>query len=80
MIVVMSMPKNPLIDHLSPDHVSGIIEMALSDHATFADIRAEYGLNDSQVKSLMRRELKGGSYKAWRKRIRSFGDRRATYK
>lgn len=69
----------PPID-LSPAHISGVIEMALSDHVSFADIEAEYGISDKHVKSLMRRELKSGSYKAWRKRVRDFGDRRDVYK
>ena len=70
--------KKPI--DLSPEHISAIIEMALSDHVTFAAIEAEYGISDKQVKTLMRRELKSSSYKTWRKRVRAFGDRRATYK
>jgi len=54
--------------------------MALSDHVSFADIRREYGIGEKQVKALMRDTLKTGSYKAWRKRVRDFGDRRAVYK
>lgn len=60
--------------------VSDIIEMALSDHVTFAMIRDQHGLSADQVKALMRAELKPGSYRAWRRRVRAFGDRRATYK
>lgn len=65
---------------LPPAHVSEIIQMALSDHVSFANIQDEYGINDKQVKTLMRDTLKTGSYKAWRKRVRDFGDRRETYK
>ena len=65
---------------LTEDHKSGIIEMALSDHVSFADIHKEYGLREKDVKDLMRRSLKSGSYKAWRKRVRRFGDRRESYK
>ncbi|MEP6018172.1 MAG: DUF2805 domain-containing protein [Paracoccaceae bacterium] len=54
--------------------------MALSDHATFADIETEYGISDKDVKTLMRRELKSSSYKAWRRRVRNFADRRDVYK
>ena len=67
-------------NELPPEHVSEIIQMALSDHVSFANIRAEYGATDKQVKTLMRDTLKSGSYKAWRKRVRDFGDRRETYK
>lgn len=65
---------------LPPDHVSDVIEMALSDHVSFDDIRAQYGLSEKDVKALMRAQLKSGSYRAWRKRVRTFGDRRAVYK
>jgi len=64
-----------------PDaHVSEIVQMALSDHVSFTDIQREYGICEKQVKALMRETLKSGSYKAWRRRVRSFGDRRAHYK
>jgi uncharacterized protein (TIGR03643 family) len=65
---------------LSPAHVSDIIQMALSDHVSFQDIRREYGVAEKDVKALMRDNLKAGSYRAWRKRVRDFGDRRETYK
>lgn len=65
---------------LSDDQISGVIEMALSDHVSFADIQTEYGLREPQVKALMRSHLRSGSYVAWRKRVRQFGDRRAQYK
>ena len=54
--------------------------MALSDHTSFAQIEALYGLQDKEVKALMRGHLKRGSYKAWRRRVRAFSDRRASYK
>jgi uncharacterized protein (TIGR03643 family) len=65
---------------LSPEHISDIVHMALSDHVSFATIQAEYGLGEKDVKALMRNTLKAGSYKTWRKRVRDFGDRRETYK
>lgn len=73
----MAMSKQP---DLSDAHISDIIQMALSDHVAFADIEREYGLNEKQVKALMRSNLKSGSYKAWRKRVATFGARRETYK
>jgi uncharacterized protein (TIGR03643 family) len=68
------------ISDLSPEHISDIVHMALSDHVSFATIQAEYGLGEKHVKALMRDTLKAGSYKTWRKRVRDFGDRRETYK
>ncbi len=54
--------------------------MALSDHVSFDLIRAAHGLSADEVKALMRRELAPGSYRAWRRRVRRFSDRRASYK
>ncbi len=65
---------------LSSDQISDIVQMALSDHISFAAIQSEYGLREKDVKALMRETLKAGSYRAWRKRVRAFGDRRETYK
>jgi len=65
---------------LTDAQISDIVAMALSDHVSFAEIQLEYGLKDKEVKALMRDNLKTGSYRAWRKRIRSFGDRREHYK
>jgi len=67
-------------DALPESHVSEIVQMALSDHVSFADIRKEYGLAEKEVKQLMRQTLKPGSYKAWRKRVHNFGSRREHYK
>lgn len=75
--ISISMSKTP---DLPDAHRSEIIEMALSDHISFADIRAEYGLQEKQVKSLMRDILRPASYKTWRKRVRDFGTRREHYK
>ncbi|MFT5064723.1 MAG: hypothetical protein ACJAXK_002524 [Yoonia sp.] len=71
------MTKTP---DLLPEHISDIIQMALSDHVSFSDIEREYGISDKQVKTLMRENLKTGSYRTWRKRVRDFGDRREVYK
>lgn len=68
------------VTHLSSSAISEIIEMALSDHTTFQSICDQHGLTPDQVKALMRNELKPGSYRAWRKRVRALGDRRACYK
>jgi uncharacterized protein (TIGR03643 family) len=65
---------------LNLSDISSIIEMALSDHVPFATIQMEYGLGEKDVQALMRRELKPSSYRAWRKRVHSFGTRRETYK
>ncbi|WP_395782220.1 DUF2805 domain-containing protein [Aquidulcibacter sp.] len=60
--------------------ISEVIAMALSDHVSFDHIRSLFGLGPDQVKELMRTNLRPGSYRAWRKRVRDFSDRRAHYK
>ncbi len=60
--------------------INEVIEMALSDHTSFQQIEALYGLKESDVKRLMRKNLKPGSYRAWRRRVRAFSTRRAYYK
>jgi uncharacterized protein (TIGR03643 family) len=64
----------------SESEKSEIIELALSDHAIFKNIQNLYGIGEKDVKKFMRENLKEGSYKAWRKRVRAFSDRRHTYK
>ena len=65
---------------LSDVDLSTIIEMALSDQTSFSDIQLQYGLKEDQVKELMRKSLKKGSYRSWRKRVKTFSDRREFYK
>jgi uncharacterized protein (TIGR03643 family) len=65
---------------LSPAQISEIVEMALSDHISFTQISAQHKVTPDEVKIIMRTQLKTGSYRAWRKRVRDFGDRRAHYK
>jgi len=65
---------------LSDPEISDVIHMALSDHIAFSDIKEQYGLSESDVKKLMRKSLKSGSYRAWRKRVSRFSERRAHYK
>ena len=65
---------------ISEIDLSSIIEMALSDQTSFSDIQLQYGLREDQVKELMRKNLKKGSYRSWRKRVKTFSDRREYYK
>ena len=64
----------------SEAELSEIVQMALSDHVSFKDISAQYGLAEKDVVKLMRENLKKGSYRAWRKRVSTFGTRREFYK
>ena len=68
------------VSNLEEHEVSEIIQMALCDHTSFAQIKMQYGLSDKQVKQLMRENLKPSSYRTWRTRVRKFSDRRESYK
>ena len=57
-----------------------IIEMVLSDKVSFNTMKELFGLDQNQVKLLIKAELKPGSYKAWRKRVEKFSARRSVYK
>ena len=70
------MPKHNLDDAT----LGEIVEMALSDSASFASIEALHGLSADEVRVVMRQTLKPGSYRAWRRRVRAFSDRRETHK
>ena len=54
---------------LNPDEVSRVIEMAWEDRTPFEAIEASFGLKESDVIELMRREMKLSSFKMSRKRV-----------
>ncbi len=71
---------NIMSSSLTSSQLSEIVEMALSDHISFNQISAQHGVTPDEIKAIMRTQLKPGSYRAWRKRVRDFGDRREHYK
>jgi uncharacterized protein (TIGR03643 family) len=48
-----------------------IIEMAWEDRTPFEAIEWQFGLSESGVIALMRKELKRSSFNLWRKRVNS---------
>ena len=64
-IALQATPGTPL----PAGDISRIIEMAWEDRTPFEDIEREYGLNESAVIALMRREMKASSFRMWRKRM-----------
>lgn len=48
-----------------------IIEMAWEDRTPFEAIEFQFGINESEVIELMRRELKPSNFRLWRKRVNS---------
>lgn len=49
--------------------VSRVIEMAWEDRTPFEAIENLFGLSESQVIALMRKELKPSSFRLWRQRV-----------
>ena len=49
--------------------ISRIIEMAWEDRTPFDAVYDAYGLNEREVKALMKSQLKLSSYRLWRKRV-----------
>jgi len=72
--------QDKLLAAISAETIVEIIQMALSDHVSFEQIRALHGLGPNEVQALMKRQLKRASCVAWRKRVRAFTQRRAFYK
>ena len=62
------MPK-ALAKILPQEDLSRLIEMAWEDRTPFEAIEATFGLSESQVIQLMRRELKRSSFELWRERV-----------
>lgn len=48
-----------------------VIEMAWEDRTPFEAIKFQFGLSESEVIKVMRKELKLNSFKRWRKRVNS---------
>ena len=48
---------------------SRIIEMAWEDRTTFDSIKDQFGLSESEVIKIMRKNMKRSSFKMWRKRV-----------
>lgn len=46
-----------------------IIEMAWEDRTPFDAIEFQFGLKEADVKAFMKKHLKPGSYRLWRKRV-----------
>jgi uncharacterized protein (TIGR03643 family) len=51
--------------------IDRIIEMAWEDRTPFEAIKIQFGFSESEVISLMRKELKRNSFNLWRKRVNS---------
>ena len=53
----------------SEEEISRIIEMAWEDRTPFEAIEQQFNLNEGQVITLMRSQMKPGSFRMWRQRV-----------
>ena len=51
-------------------YIDEVIGMAWSDKVSFEEIKKKTGLNEKEVISVMRKNLKKRSFILWRKRVR----------
>ena len=56
---------------MNHNDIDRIIEMAWEDRTPFEAIKIQFGCTESDVISLMRKELKRSSFNLWRKRVNS---------
>ena len=54
---------------LSAAAISEIIGLAWADEVSFDKIKQQIGISEGEVISLMRQNLKRGSFKVWRERV-----------
>ena len=68
MAYLLAQESEPL-PSLTPFEIDRVIEMAWEDRTPFDAIEQQFGLKESDVKSLMKNQLKFRSYILWRKRV-----------
>ncbi len=54
---------------ISSEDINRIVEMAWEDRTPFEAIYHQFGLRESEVVVLMRKEMKASSFEMWRKRM-----------
>ena len=57
------------MDSLQSSTIDRVIEMAWEDRTSFEAIQYQFGLSESDVVALMRKEMKSSSFRMWRKRV-----------
>ncbi len=64
------MKKNKL-NKLSSSNIDRIIALAWEDEVPFKSIKYQYGISESDIIKIMRKNIKRSSFKMWRKRVTS---------
>ncbi len=63
----MSMSKS--INEFNQADLDRIVEMAWEDRTPFEAIHKQFGIKESQVRRIMRSEMKSSSFRMWRERV-----------
>ena len=58
------------VPDLPDEDLDRLIGMAWEDRTPFEAIEAQFGLRENEVRALMRRHLKPGSFRRWRARVK----------
>lgn len=58
------------VPDLPEDDLDRLIGMAWEDRTPFEAIEVQFGLKENEVRALMRRHLKPGSFRRWRARVK----------
>lgn len=66
---IVQMKFKDKLKQLSGEEIDRIVEMAWEDRTPFEAIETQFGLVESEVIKLMRREMKLSSWKMWRARV-----------
>ena len=53
----------------SQDQIDRIVEMAWEDRTPFEAIEYQFGIKETQVRKIMRSEMKRTSFTMWRERV-----------
>ena len=59
------------VPDLPEDDLDRLIGMAWEDRTPFEAIEVQFGLKENEVRALMRRHLKPGSFRRWRARVKA---------
>jgi len=63
------MKRSKALQQFNQEMTSRVIEMAWEDRTPFEAIESQFGLNEGQVITIMRKTLKRRSFDLWRKRV-----------
>ena len=61
--------ESSVFDQLTQTETDRIVEMAWEDRTPFDAIKVQFDIGEKKVIEIMRKEMKGSSFKMWRARV-----------